>query len=106
MFRSKREAEELRARVADLERQVATLSSQLSATRPLLDDVTRVESLARQAEAAVRSLEASGSASRSRSWPSTWGTLRTDTHLLPSSHARARSAVDRVFRPRREPRTA
>ncbi|MFJ6672240.1 hypothetical protein ACIQMJ_14115 [Actinosynnema sp. NPDC091369] len=58
MFRSKREAEELRARVADLERQVATLSAQLSATRPLLDDATRIESLARQAEAAVRSLEA------------------------------------------------
>lgn len=58
MFRSKREAEELRARVADLERQVTTLSAQLSATRPLLDDATRVESLARRAEAAVRSLEA------------------------------------------------
>jgi len=35
-------------------------------------------------------------------------TLRTYTHLLPSSHARARSAVDQVFRPQRagEPRTA
>jgi hypothetical protein len=58
MFRSKREAEELRARVDDLERQVAALSAQLSATRPLLDDATRIESLAHQAEAAVRSLEA------------------------------------------------
>jgi hypothetical protein len=58
VFKSKREAEELRARVADLERQVATLSAQLSATRPLLDDATRIESLARQAESAVRSLEA------------------------------------------------
>lgn len=58
MFGSKREAEELRARVADLERQVAVLTGRLAATGPLLDDATRVESLARQAEAAVRSLEA------------------------------------------------
>ncbi|HEX8864528.1 MAG TPA: tyrosine-type recombinase/integrase [Lentzea sp.] len=35
-------------------------------------------------------------------------TLRTYTHLLPSSHKRARAAVDSVFRPQRseEPRTA
>lgn len=35
-------------------------------------------------------------------------TLRTYTHLMPSSHKRARAAVDSVFRPQRaeEPRTA
>lgn len=74
MFKSKREAEELRARVAELERQVATLSAQLSATRPLLDDATRLESLARQAESAVRSLEA-------RATPLSVGGPRTTPNL-------------------------
>jgi hypothetical protein len=74
MFGWKREAEELRARVADLERQVTALSAQLSATRPLLDDATRIESLARQAEAAVRTLE-------SRATPLTLGTPRTTPRL-------------------------
>ncbi|NUT51678.1 MAG: hypothetical protein HOV94_30935 [Saccharothrix sp.] len=62
MFGSRKHVEELRARVAELERQVTTLTGQLAATQPLLDDATRVESLARQAEAAVRSLEARAAA--------------------------------------------
>ncbi len=32
-------------------------------------------------------------------------TLRTYTHLMPSSHQRARKAVDRVFKPRKTPST-
>lgn len=33
-------------------------------------------------------------------------TLRTYTHLVPSSHQRARAAVDEVFRPGRRRRTS
>ncbi|WP_208630629.1 tyrosine-type recombinase/integrase [Amycolatopsis kentuckyensis] len=33
-------------------------------------------------------------------------TLRIYTHLVPSSHKRARAATNRVFKPRRPPQTA
>ncbi|CCH34474.1 ABC transporter C-terminal domain-containing protein [Actinosynnema sp. NPDC047251] len=57
MFGAKRREEELEDRVAGLERQVAALSAQVEAVRPLLSDVARVAALTTAAQSAVTALE-------------------------------------------------
>ncbi|MEV0680331.1 hypothetical protein AB0I60_27825 [Actinosynnema sp. NPDC050436] len=74
MFGAKRRAEALQARVAELEHQVATLSSAVEALRPLLADTTRVAELTRAANSAVSALEG-------RATPLGIGRPRTDGQL-------------------------